>query len=176
MGNADDGKFEALYKYYPGVFALMRRLGFPPDEAEDLTQDTFIRVLRGMEQYREESKWAFVQTTARRVALNAIRAKHTAKRDGQTVSDDALANREDPRTLAPDAVLAQGDTVKEIRESVAQLPENDRQVLLLQLDGRSYEEIMAILDLSLSAVKSRLNAARKHLKELLESDPGLGGK
>src|SRR5215212_9984228 len=101
---ADDEKqFEELYKFYPGVLALLRRLGFPHDEAENLAQESFVRVFRHMKDYRGDARWAYLEKTVRRVAANAIRAKNTGKRHGETVSDEVLATVPDSSVPLPDA-------------------------------------------------------------------------
>jgi RNA polymerase sigma-70 factor (ECF subfamily) len=174
---ADDEKqFEELYKYFPGVLALLRRLGFSLDEANDLAQESYVRVLKGMKDYRGDSKWAYLEKTVRRVAANDIRAKNTAKRRHvEMVSDELLAALPDPGVPAPDAAIDGAAVVKRVRAAVAQLEKDDRTVLLLRLNGLSYDEIVETLGISLSAVKSRLNTARKRLKELLGEDSGLRG-
>ncbi len=174
MGD-DEKQFEELYKFYPGVLALLRRLGFPHDEAEELAQESFVRVFRGMKDYRGDAQWAYLEKTVRRVAANAIRAKNAGKRHGETVSDAVLAMLPDSSVPLPDAGLAQRDVVKRVREAIAKLERIDQTVLLLRLNGRSYDEIVTGLGISMSAVKSRLNIARRRLKELLGHDPGLRG-
>jgi RNA polymerase sigma-70 factor, ECF subfamily len=171
----DEKQFEELYKFYPGVLALLRRLGFPHDEAEDLVQESFVRVFRRMKDYRGDAQWAYLEKTVRNVAANAIRAKKTGKRHAEMVSDDVLATVPDSSVLLPDAGMAQTEVVNRVREAVAQLKSTDRTILLLHLNGWSYDEIMEGLSISLSAVKSRLNIARKRLKELLGQDLGLRG-
>jgi RNA polymerase sigma-70 factor (ECF subfamily) len=171
----DDKQFEELYKYYPGVLALLRRLGFTLDEAYDLAQESYLRVFRGMEGYRGEAKWAFIEKTVRRVAANAIRAKNTGKRHAEVVSDEVLVTLPDLNVPEPGAGIDQAAVVQRVRAAIAQLDKNDQTVLLLRLNGFSYEEIVETLGISLSAAKSRLNTARKRLKELLGEDSGLRG-
>jgi RNA polymerase sigma-70 factor (ECF subfamily) len=175
MANADE-QFEELYKYYRGALALLLRLGFSRDESDDLVQESFMRVYKHMDEYRGEALWAYVEKTVRRVAANSIRAKHTGKRHGEMVSDEVLATLPDTSLLLPDARLAQAEVVKRVRAAVAELKPADRAIVLLRLNGRSYEEIAEGLGLTMSAVKSRLNLARKRLKELLGDDPGLRGE
>lgn len=172
----DEKRFEKLYKFYPGVLALLRRLGFPHDEAEDVAQEAFVRVYRHMKGYRGDAQWAYLEMTVRRVAANAVRAKYAGKRHAETVSDDVLATVADSSVPAPDAVLAQEDVAKRVRDAIAHLDPTDQTILLFRLHGRSYEEIMKALGISLSAVKSRLNVARKRLRELLGQDSGLRGE
>lgn len=169
MAGGDDD-FEELYKYYPGVLALLRRLGFSREESYDLAQEVYVRVLRSMKNYRGEAHWAYLEPIVRRVAYNWIRDSHAAKRNAVLVSDEVLVDLADENVSPPDAGLDQQAAAQRLRDSIAQLPANDRTVLLLQLDGLSYEDMVAKLGLSLSAVKSRLNAARNRLKELLSRD------
>ncbi len=170
----DDDRFEELYKYYPGVLALLRRLGFTVDESRDIAQEAYVRVLRSMDDYRGESHWSYLQKVVRRVALNEIRARHTGKRNGETVSEDALLTLADEQFPRPDQAMETGEVVGRVRTAIAQLDKNDRTVLLLKLNGFSYEDMVKDLGISLSAVKSRLNMARKRLKQLLGEDPGSG--
>jgi RNA polymerase sigma-70 factor (ECF subfamily) len=171
----DDKQFEELYKYYPGVLALLRRLGFTLDEAYDLAQESYVRVLKGMKGYRGDAKWAYLEKTVRRVAANAIRAKNTGKRHAEVVSDKVLVTLPDPRVPVPGEGIDEAAVVQRVRAAIAQLDKDDQTVLLLRLNGYPYEEIVEILGISLSAVKSRLNTARKRLKELLGEDSGLRG-
>lgn len=171
---AADDRFEELYKYYPGVLALLRRLGFSVDEARDIAQEAYLRVLKSMDDYRGESHWSYLEKVVRRVAMNEVRARHAGKRHGETVSDDALLTLADDHFPRPDQAMETGEVVRRVRTAIAQLDPNDRTVLLLKLNGLSYEDMVNSLDISLSAVKSRLNMARKRLKQLLSEDPGSG--
>ncbi|HEX8253077.1 MAG TPA: RNA polymerase sigma factor [Thermoanaerobaculia bacterium] len=167
----DDPRFTALYKYYPGVLALLRRLGFPPDESQDLAQEIYLRVHRSMKDYRGEAHWAYLEQTVRRVAFNWIRDKHAAKRHAETVSTDVLLTLPDERLLPADESIDRAATAESLYDAIAELPLNDRTILLLQLGGASYEDLRKTLGLSLSAVKSRLNVARERLKELMSREP-----
>ncbi|HEX9985013.1 MAG TPA: sigma-70 family RNA polymerase sigma factor [Thermoanaerobaculia bacterium] len=173
MADEKDRRFEELYEYYPGAVAFLRNFGFSAEQANDLAQDAFVRVLKGIDRYRGEARWAYVKQTVRNVAMNEIRARHTAKRDGQTVSDELLVGVRDTKTPSPEAAMETKETSKRLRDAVAKLKPEDRTVLLLHLAGRSYDDMVSALGISLSAVKSRLNAARNRLKALLGEDPGL---
>lgn len=171
---ADDERFEELYKYYPGVLALLRRLGFSVDEARDIAQEAYVRVLKSMDDYRGESHWSYLERVVRRVALNELRARHAGKRHGETVSADALLTLADEQFPRPDQALETAEDVRRVRAAIAQLDTNDRTILLFKLSGLSYEDMVDSLGVSLSAVKSRLNMARKRLKQLLTEGPGSG--
>ena len=162
-----DEAFEKFYAYYPGVVALVHRLGFNLEEARDLAQEAYVRVLRSMDHYRGEAHWPYLQKIVRRVAANEIRAKHAAKRHGEIVSEGVLVTAADEDLSRPDEALEAKEALRRVRTAIAQLDTTDRTVLLLQLNGSSYEDMGQTLGISLAAVKSRLNMARKRLKEVL---------
>ncbi len=173
MADEKDGKFEELYGYYPGVVAFLRRLGFSSQEVDDLAHDAFVRVLKGIDAYRGDARWAYVKETVHNVALNEIRGRHAAKREGETVSDDVLVDLRDAKTPSPEAAMQAKERAKRLRDGIAQLKREDRTILLLSLDDVPYQQMASVLGISVSAVKSRLYAARNRLKALLGEDPGL---
>ncbi|PYQ27530.1 MAG: hypothetical protein DMF56_19300 [Acidobacteria bacterium] len=171
-----DRQFEKLYAYYPGIVSLLKQLGHPLDEARELAQDVFLRVYQSMSGYRGESKWAFLQKIARRLAVNRIRDQHTQKREGENVPEEALATRPSDPTQQPDALFEQEESAKRYYHAIAQLNEKDRTCILFLLAGFSYAEMGDILGIGKSAVKSRIKAARDRLKKLLGKDAlGLDG-
>lgn len=172
----EDKRFDALVKYYPGVLALLRRLNFSIDDAYDLAQEVFLRVHKSMKDYRGEAHWAYLEPIVRRAAANWIRDRHAGKRNAVTVSEEALVDLQDDHVVDPDAAIDEAAAAGRLHQAIAKLERNDRTVLLLLLRGLSYEEMVEQLGLSLSAVKSRLNAARKRLKELMRDDPRLRGE
>lgn len=181
--------FERLYKqYYQATIAFFVRFGFPVDKARDLAQETFLRVYRGMDRYRGDAKWTFIETTARNLAFNEIRYWSTQGRSAIEVSVD-----ENPRLLGslatnpwtnqkpptPEEDLGEKEKEQEaerlrrrLRAEITKLPENLRSCLLLWLRGLKYRQIQTRLDLSMDAVKSRLHEARERLRESLGEEPG----
>lgn len=179
----DDSRFQELYRqYYRSVVAFFCRQGFTLEEARDLAQDTFVRVYRGMETYRGEGAWSFIQTTARRIALNEIRSRMTQRRSAkltpleeplmQTISNDPWTGAP---LLSPETKLVEQEEDARRRErlqrAIASLPDRLRECLLLRLQGRSYREITVALRLSMDTVKTRLNEARNRLREQLGEEP-----
>lgn len=179
----DDSRFQELYRrYYRSVVAFFTRQGFSLEEARDLAQDTFVRVYRGMETYRGEGAWSFIQTTARRIALNEIRSRMTQRRSAkltpleepltQTISKDPWTGAP-PHTPETELVEQEEDVRRRerLQQAIVNLPERLRGCLLLRLQGLSYREITVALRLSMDTVKTRLNEARNRLREQLGEEP-----
>jgi RNA polymerase sigma-70 factor, ECF subfamily len=166
-----DRQFEELYAYYPAVVRLLLRLGLERENARDLAQQVFLRVYQHMDTYRGASKWGYLEKTTRRLAYNARRDVHAGKRDGIAVPIDEVLDRRDDRTPPPDVRLASKQNVERVRSAVAQLPLKDQTCVRLQLAGYSYDEIVGTLGITISALKSRLNVARRRLRDLLGEAP-----
>jgi RNA polymerase sigma-70 factor (ECF subfamily) len=144
------------------------------DEAADATQETFLRAWRAIAKFRGESAFG---TWLHRIALNATH--DAARRRGRApVPFSAVSPHEDeesPSADPPDAALgpaqiaAQHERRLAVRRALAALPENHRTVLVLfDIEGYSYEEAAAFLQLPMGTLKSRLNRARVALRERLE--------
>src|SRR3712207_2525799 len=112
-GTGDTGRdeqFKTLYRqYYRRIMRFyMRSFRFSPDEAEDLTQEAFLRFFQKIDDYRGESEWTFFETIARNVAYNRIRAARTLKRNAPTVEiDDPDVHEKLPAAVQPDFVALQ---------------------------------------------------------------------
>lgn len=197
MSRRDDRRFRDLFdRYYPAVFAVFMRWGFAREEAQDLSQVTFMRVYKGMEDYRGDAEWSYVIQIANRVRLNELRFHKAQRRGVKTEPLDGLeppsaAIRPDllsakaPRTpedevLEREHLELQEERIRLLREAIAELPPRMRRCLLMRLDeGLKYREIATALKVSLDAVRSLLFQARKRLQERLpssaEEQPGLFG-
>src|ERR1044071_1207562 len=99
-----DGRFEALYrKNFSRVYRFYRAYGVADDEAQDLAQETFKRIFESFDRYRGEAEWAFIETTARNVLFNWVRAAKTAKRSAEMVAiDDPELMIDPPAPPEPD--------------------------------------------------------------------------
>jgi len=176
MADDRNEQFEELFQYYPAVVKLLRTLGLDPEDARDLAQEVFVRVYEHMGAYRGEAKLNYVLTIARRLAYNLTRDRHAAKREGVTVPTDDILDLSDKSDLA-DKSMERRESGERLQRAIDQLSREDQMALRLQLAGHSLEDIAPVLGITISALKSRLNAARKKLRELLGEDPeGLGGR
>ena len=177
-GEDRDERFRRLYqkhyrrvvKYYVRAFRLSE-----PD-AEELAQDAFLRFYKAMDEYRGDAEWAFLESTARNLALNRIRSRSTLKRNATTVDIDDPNVREEPMAAAePDYAERQemAERKRRLHREIAGLSRAQRQCLQARLAGLSYEEIASGLRISMDAVKSRLRDAKKVLRARLGDDHGL---
>ncbi len=179
----DAGAFEELVRRYQArLVRLMQTLAPHTDLAEDLAQETFLRVYRARERYEPGAKfstWLF--TIAGNVARNA---KRTASRRHEISEMDAtrFSGESDDAgpllaTTALDASglmpvrLAEGDErARLVRAAVASLSERQRMALILsRFENMNYVEIAETMGLTTKAVKSLLSRARLGLKETLDS-------
>jgi RNA polymerase sigma-70 factor (ECF subfamily) len=170
--NGDTAAFEQLVENYKQpVFNLMFRMLHDASEAEDLAQTVFVRVFQSASRYEPSAKFStWIYTIARHLCLNEIRrrSRHPAvSLDSSQTDDEEAAPRqfEDPRSFTAPEALLHGELEAKIQQALDQLPEKQRlAVLLCRQDELSYEQIAAILGLSLSATKSLIHRARETLK------------
>jgi RNA polymerase sigma-70 factor (ECF subfamily) len=170
--DTDDGRFEALYrKYFPRVYRYFHHsCGVSDDEAQDLAQDTFKRIYENFNQYRGDAEWGFIQTTARRVLLNWLRAAKTAKRWAHMVAlDDPELDIDVASPQARDYVEQQHSEarVKQLLKATMELPAAQRECLRLSVIGFKYSEIATLLKVTEDAVKSRVRDAKRQLRARL---------
>jgi RNA polymerase sigma-70 factor (ECF subfamily) len=159
------------------VFSLIYRMVRDRELAEDLAQDTFIKVLNHIDRYRPEfklSSWLF--KIANNVAID-----HLRRRQLDTVSIDGSPHAQTQDAIEAtsfDVVGQQESALDEmearelggaIERAIATLrPEYRSCIMLRHVEGRSYEEIAATLDLPLGTVKTYIHRARHELRKELE--------
>jgi RNA polymerase sigma-70 factor, ECF subfamily len=177
MPGDHDAAFESLFKYYPAVVSLLRKMDFDHEDARDLAQQVFLRVYEHMDAYRGEAKWHYLEQVTRRLAYNDRRDRHAAKREGIRVATEEIVELPDERTPAADAALESEETSLRVWRAVNQLTPSDQTAIRLQMAGLSQDAIARELGITVSALKSRLNVARKRLRVLLGEEPeGLDGR
>src|SRR5919201_1077755 len=164
---------ELIRRYERPVFSLVYRMVRDRELAEDLTQDTFVKVLTHVDKYRSEfkfSSWLF--KIANNVAIDHLRRRQldTISMEGSphaTTSDLAEATSFELATQeeTPLQELEARELGSEIERAIAQLrPEYRACILLRHVEDRSYEEIAATLDLPLGTVKTYIHRARHELR------------
>jgi RNA polymerase sigma-70 factor (ECF subfamily) len=168
---------ELIRRYERPVFSLVYRMVRDRELAEDLTQDTFIKVLSHIDKYRSEfkfSSWLFKIS-------NNVAIDHLRRRQLDTVSMDGSphATNLDLTEATSFELPTQGETPlqelearelgSEIERAIGRLrPEYRACILLRHVEDKSYEEIAATLDLPLGTVKTYIHRARHELRKLLE--------
>lgn len=159
------------------MFSLVFRMVRNRELAEDLTQDTFIKVLQHIDRYRPEfkfSSWLF--KIANNVAIDHLRRRQldTVSMDGSphAVTGDAVDATSFDVSVHEESALDQLQAKElgaAIETAIGQLrPEYRACILLRHVEDKSYEEIAATLDLPLGTVKTYIHRARHELRGLLE--------
>ena len=169
----DQDAFAWLVETYQGpVYRLILRMGLQPSDAEEAAQNAFVAAWRGLPDFRGDAKFStWLYRLATNAAIDFLRRekKHTDHAD-----IDELEQPDDGPS--PQETVERKERTAAIRDAVAALPEQYRQVLLLRyMQELSYEEIGAALHLPEGTVKSRINRAKSQLKELLAADGNIFG-
>ena len=168
---------ELVRRYERPVFSLIIRMVRDREQAEDLSQETFIKVLNHIDRYRPEfkfSSWLF--KIANNVAIDHLRRRSvpTISMDGAPGASTQAqidATSFDVQTRDENALeeLEARELGTAIERAIGKLrPEYRSCIVLRHIEGRSYEEIAATLDLPLGTVKTYIHRARHELRRELE--------
>ena len=155
----DAHAFARLYHGHAGRIHTLARRMMGDEDADELTQDVFVRAWEKLRTFRGESAFG---TWLHRLAVNLILAKRAAaakrrSRDGGTDALETAPSRAAPPELAMDFETA-----------IGKLPEGARQVFVLfDVEGYRHEEIATLLEISVGTSKSQLHRARMILREHL---------
>jgi RNA polymerase sigma-70 factor (ECF subfamily) len=167
----EPGAFEELVDQFRNlVFALIARTVADRSRAEDLAQDVFVRIHRGLPYFRGEAR---LSTWIYRIVVNVCsqeKASDTARASSRHVSLDDPDSR-----LAPPASIDRRFTDLELRDrlekAIQQLPRNYRLLIAGHyLEGLQYEDLAEAMQLPLGTVKTQLHRAKRQLRELLEGE------
>lgn len=155
---------ELVGRFQRRVFAVCRRTLSDAADAEEATQEVFVRLARSADTFRGEAKLStWLYTVARNVATDRVR--HDARRPSTPVED--VAEVAGSRAAAPDQVSA-SDLGVDLSRALAQLDDTSRElVMLVAVEGLSYAEAAAVTDLAEGTIKSRVSRARLQLGRLL---------
>ena len=171
-----EGAYRLLFhRYYRTVKNFFRGGGFPPTTCEDLAQETLLRAFAKIPTLRNRSKfehWLF--RIAKNVARSARRREWANRRrrqnaqppggDFRTSMQPFLGEAQHLRT--PSEELIEKEKILALNEAIADLPDQMRQCVVLRAQhGLQYDEIAALLQISLDAVKVQLSRARKRLRK-----------
>jgi RNA polymerase sigma-70 factor (ECF subfamily) len=160
---------ELVRRYQKQVFRIVLRMVKSPDDADDITQDTFVRAHRGLGTFKDEfdfHPWLF--RIAYNQAINFIN-----KRKRQAAADiDEIPERDikgGPEPESPMQSASRRELLGRLESALNQLPEEQRTVFLLRVqEGLSYEEIAETMDTPKGTVMSRLARARMALRKHLD--------
>jgi RNA polymerase sigma-70 factor (ECF subfamily) len=169
--------FEAIHSSYrPRIVRYLTRL-VGPDAAEDLTQEVFIRVNRGLPDFKGAGKlssWIY------RIATNVATDRLRSRSFKQAQSDKVISHQEgsvedanalpDEKSPSVERQLMRDQMSSCVHNYINTLPENYRAIVILSdIEGLTNQEIAEVLDVTLYTVKVRLHRGRAKLKEILRN-------
>ena len=179
--NGDNAAYDDIVsRYWDRIFARVFNLLKNQEDAEEVTQDAFIRAHRGLRNFRGEASFS---TWLYQIATNLARNRYwywfRRKRD-YSVSLDQQISDEGDLTLQdvipcdgenPSETAVTHEFVNRVSECMDNLSEKHREVLTLRnVKNMSYDAIAKKLNISVGTVKSRIARARENLRELMGSD------
>ncbi len=156
---------ELLQRHLRPIRDLVFQMVLNQDAADDVTQDIFLRVVRGIDRFEGRSKfssWLF------RIAMNTVHSYMKACRASRFEFCDELPAESTISRLAPDGPMLQAELTTEIQVPLARLsPPLRAAIVLVCLHGHSAAEAANIEDCSTDTMYWRVHEARRQLKELL---------
>ena len=164
--SGDDTAFEELVDRYKNlVFGLVYRLVSDRTQADDLAQEVFLKIHRGLPYFRGDAR---LSTWIYRVVQNVC-FQSRPQRSLVSLDDE----REDRRRIDPgraDAAFADLELRDRLEKAIAQLPDQYRVLIAAHyLEGVQYEALAAAMNLPLGTIKTHLYRAKRRLRELLNS-------
>lgn len=156
---------EIVTEHSARVYRLAYRLTGNTHDAEDLTHDVFLRVFRSLGSYRPGTFEGWLHRITTNVFLDKMRRKQRIRFDA--LSEESAA-RLPSRELGPEQTYIDAHFDDDIQHALDSLsPEFRAAVVLCDIEGLSYEEIAATLDVKLGTVRSRIHRGRAALREAL---------
>ncbi len=178
----DDLTWQSIVeKHASRVYRLAYHLTGNQHDAEDLTQDVFVRVFNSLSQYTPGTFEGWLHRITTNLFLDKMRRKARIRFDFMADDDGAVATSASfdrvERSGQPEDAFEMGHMGADIIEALAELPPEYRAaVVLSDIEGLSYEEIAVTLGIKLGTVRSRLSRARARLREsLAHHAPTRGG-
>lgn len=174
----DEDAFAQLLDAHQGkVYGLTLRLTGSPEDAMELTQETFFNAWRGLPSFHQDSKFStWLYRLATNVTIDFLRKEK--RRRSLSTSSLSIEDDDDQRVLdipdqrfTPQSEAERRELQEAVHRGLSQLSNEHRQVLVLrELNGLSYGEIAQVLDIEEGTVKSRIARARLALRKILLED------
>jgi RNA polymerase sigma-70 factor, ECF subfamily len=162
----DENAFQQLVDEYKGlVLGLIARTIRDPSRAEDLAQDVFLRIYRGLPYFRGESR---LSTWIYRIVANVCYHDHDAHPQMASLDDES---RRPPELGRSDRRFSDLELRDRLEKAIARLPPRYRLLIAAHyLDGIQYDALAEALELPLGTVKTHLYRAKQQLRRLLETE------
>jgi RNA polymerase sigma-70 factor (ECF subfamily) len=158
---------QVIQRYRRKVFHIAYKFTGKHDDAEDLTQEIFLKVFKSLDKFNQDADFStWLSSVARNYCIDHYRA---SKREREVLVDDLVAFDLAPASFGnPHRVLEERDRRSFLRKGLELLPGKLREAVILRdLQGLSYQEMADRLQLPEGTVKSRINRGREELGRLL---------
>jgi RNA polymerase sigma-70 factor, ECF subfamily len=177
----DTGAIEKLFCKYQGrIYNLILKICSNPNDAAELTQDTFVKVIENIGKFQSRSgfyTWAF--RIAVNLTLNYRKRKATVgftSLDAELAADDEQARQglatilSDDKSPDPAQIAENRELCELLQKGIRELDDEHRAIIVLRdIEGMDYAQIAEVLGTELGTVKSRLSRARAALRQILEA-------
>ncbi|RHA39648.1 RNA polymerase sigma factor SigE [Cellulomonas rhizosphaerae] len=149
------------------VYRLAYRLTGNRHDAEDLTQETFVRVFRSLHTFQPGTFEGWMHRITTNLFLDQARRRQRIRMDAMGEEADRYPSVD--QLAAPERAFEHGNLDHDIQRALDELPPEYRAaVVLCDIEGLSYEEIAVTLNIKLGTVRSRIHRARARLRVSLE--------
>jgi RNA polymerase sigma-70 factor (ECF subfamily) len=162
---------ELVMRHADRVYGALRRFGLDRDEADEVSQEVFVRAWRGLPRFEERSQFS---TWLYRIAFNEAKRRLSrrpaprAEPDPDREADPILALPESPE-LGPDAQTLEREFEQTLERALQELPDDWRAAVVLRdIEGLSTHDAAEVVGVREAAFKSRLHRGRMQLRALLE--------
>lgn len=164
-----------IHCFQTKIYSLAMRMLGDPDDAADVTQETFIRVFRTLNKYRGDATLAtWIYRITANLCLDWLRQrKRKALSSDSPLSwgHETVKRQIEDNSPGPEEQVATAELRREIQAALNKLEDHHRLAIILRdVQGLSYDEIAEVLQCPLGTIKSRINRGRQQLKQLLEED------
>lgn len=157
-----------INKYKNPLYATILRMTKNPHDAQDLVQESFIKVYKQLEKYNATgsfSSWLY------RVAINHCMDEFRSTR--YKTKQVEIAEGKVVMTDHPEIIFMKKEKSRQLERLVATLPEDERIIILLRyVNELSYQEISELVDKPLSTVRNKLHRAKKKMRETVKREGG----
>lgn len=159
--------FSALVKQYQRpIYAIVRKMVISHDDADDIVQDVFVKVWNNLDKFKGDSVlFTWIYRIATNEALQFLRKRRNRSWFGNDISEDLVEKLESDKHIDGDEVQLK------LQKAILKLPDKQRLVFNLRyFEELTYEEIAAITESSVGALKASFHHATKKIEEFLQDD------
>jgi RNA polymerase sigma-70 factor (ECF subfamily) len=166
----EDAFADLVASHADRVYAMLRRLGLDPDEADEVAQEVFVRAWRGLARFEERAQFS---TWLYRIAFNEaqrrLSRRRPARAEPEPDREDPIDSLSESLELGPEAQTLDREFEQTLERALDQLPAEWRAAVVLRdIEGLPTRDAAEVAGIREAAFKSRLHRGRMQLRALLE--------